>query len=117
MLPVIDSDKPEVEYTYPVAGATLAEDDAIEFTVTDAAGNIVRVLVAAWMRADDTHEMVFDGEVFVSQYAAESTRVAIEDGWAFSVKRVGGWPEGTAVTMRAWAVDAAGNIENVPGGD
>jgi len=113
----IDEVGPIVTYTFPAEGDQLEPTSPIRFDVTDSTENLARTVIAAWLHATEKTEVVWDGMQFVPPYDTLSTRIAISEGYTYFVARTGGWPYGESVTMRVWAVDAAGNEENVPGGD
>jgi len=110
-----DAEGPIVEYLSPEAMATLLSEDPIIFTVTDLTGNLNQIVVAAILRATGVHEIVHDGVSFAQNYSSLSSRVEISQGFEYTVRRNAGWPLGTRVSMRVWAVDAGGNTEIAPG--
>lgn len=109
-----DTQGPVVEYLYPAVGTALQPLDPVIFNVADATSNLQRALVAARLASLGVEELAFDGQRFVGRYAIGSMRTAIADGWAFVLRRQDGWPSGTTVTVRVWATDTAGNVEDVP---
>ena len=112
---IADEEGPIVEYISPEDTATLLAADPIIFTVTDPTGNLGRVVVAAILHSTVVHEIVHDGISFAQNYANLSSRVTIAQGFEFTVRRNSGWPLGTRVSMRVWAVDTGGNVEATPG--
>jgi hypothetical protein len=110
-----DAEGPLVEYLSPEAMATLLSEDPIIFTVIDPTGNLNQIVVAAILHATGVHEIVHDGVAFAQNYSNLSSRVEITQGFEYTVRRNAGWPLGTRVSMRVWAVDTGGNTETTPG--
>jgi len=110
-----DAEGPIVEYLSPEAMATLLSEDPIVFTVTDPTGNLNQIVVAAILHTTGVHEIVHDGVSFAQDYSSLSFRVEIAQGFEYTVRRNAGWPLGTRVSMRVWAVDTGGNTEIAPG--
>jgi hypothetical protein len=101
-----DTTLPTVSNFSPVAGTTIEADDPLQFDVTDDSGEFARILVVAKYE-DLSEELIHDGESFVGVYTTNSTRSLITNGFQYIVYRYGGWPSG--VTIRVFAIDAAGN--------
>ena len=110
-----DAEGPIVEYLSPEAMATLLSENPIIFTVIDPTGNLNQIVVAAILHTTGVHEIVHDGVSFAQNYSSLSFRVEIAQGFEYTVRRNAGWPLGTRVSMRVWAVDTGGNTEIAPG--
>lgn len=110
-LPSQDTTKPVVAFVSPIESAQIETGDALVFDVTDNSGQLGRVLVAVVIASTADQELAHDGIAFTARYTALSTRTAIVGGFRFSIRRTGGWPRGTTVTVRVWAVDPSGNLE------
>lgn len=102
---------PEVAFVSPAPGTTLLPTDQIVFDVTDNLDELGRAWVALANNATGDVELLHDGSSFTPRYAALSSRVAIVDGFRFTVRRTGGWPSGSTITVRVFAVDQDGNLE------
>jgi len=102
---------PVVTYIYPGELDTLRVADPIIFSVVDSTGNLNRILAAVEIIPTGIQELVHDGLSFTSMYRLGSSRTAIENGFEYVVRRRHGWPTGTQIRVRVWAVDSAGNIE------
>jgi len=102
---------PVVTYIYPGELDTLRVADPIIFSVVDSTGNLNRILAAVEIISTGIQELVHDGLSFTSMYRLGSSRTAIENGFEYVVRRRHGWPTGTQIRVRVWAVDSAGNIE------
>lgn len=68
-------------------GDTVSRNGAIEFSQS----NNVWAVVSVAFPSLGNQEVAWDGEAFTVQYAA-SERTASGDGWAFALRRQGGWP-------------------------
>jgi len=104
---------PVVVYIYPGELDTLRVADPIIFSAVDLTSNLRRVLVAVEIMTTGVQELVHDGLSFTSMYRLGSSRTAIENGFEYVVRRRHGWPTGTQIRVRVWAVDSAGNIEGL----
>lgn len=106
--------EPEVTIVSPTNGE-LGLTDAIVFDVTDDEGEFHAVFV--WVNLLDigSSEVVHDGDSFAARYVALSSRAAIADGYRYTVRRSGGWPQPVLATatpqleIRIKAIDSAGN--------
>jgi len=110
-VPLFDEVPPVVTFVSPLEGTQIEAGDALVFDVTDDSGTLGRVLVVAFLSRTADQELAHDGAAFTARYAARSTRTAIANGFRFSLRRTGGWPTGTTVTVRVFAVDPSGNLE------
>jgi hypothetical protein len=100
---------PAITNVDPPPGA-LGRDQAITFRLTDDLEEYV--LKELWVRFGDvpSYDLAHDGTSFLGEYAPLSTRSAVPHGWDFSLRRVGGWPAGMTVRLRATVVDSEGNM-------
>ena len=102
-----DGAAPVVTLVSPLAG-TLEAFEAVVVDVTDNT-TLGRVFLVARMPALNLEELIYAGNRFTPQYAAQSSQVAIAGGFRFTVKRSAGWP--ASPTLDAYAVDASGTTE------
>lgn len=106
--PVPDTTPPVVTLVSPT-DRHVDPGEAIVFDVTDNIGDFARILFAVAFPSLGVTELVHDGTVFVDAYAASSTRVAISNGWRYSLTRTGGWP--ASPRARIFVTDGSGNNE------
>lgn len=97
---------PIVSLLFPLNQA-LESQASIGIDVTDPDGNLGRVIITARIDAAGVEEVVFQGERFASAYAARSTRVAIANGFRYTISRSAGWPGSPSIDV--YAVDATGS--------
>jgi hypothetical protein len=102
-----DGAAPVVTLVSPLTGFVEAFQ-AVVIDVTDNVG-LGRVFVVADMPGSGREELVYRGDRFTAQYAAQSTQVAIAGGFRFTIKRSAGWP--SSPTLVAYAVDLTGTTE------
>lgn len=102
-----DGAAPVVTLVAPLTGSL----EAFEPVVVDVTDNTAlgRVFLVARMPASNLEELIYAGDRFTPQYAAQSSQVAIAGGFRFTVKRSAGWP--SSPTLDAYAVDASGTTE------
>jgi phage baseplate assembly protein W len=98
---------PVVDDVLPNVDSAVSENTILQFSVTDADNNLVRIAVNAIYSSGD-QEVVYDGSAFAARYLANSTLSAITNGYRFRVLRAGKWPE--APMLRVLAIDAGVNI-------
>jgi hypothetical protein len=83
----------------------IAPGTTLHVTITDNIGLRVSFLWATF--ASGHWEVVHDGDDYSPIYSGESTRDIVPGGFAYHLKRRGGWP--SAPTIRAKPIDLAGN--------
>lgn len=102
-----DTTPPTVSDFDPAPGSRLTSRSApVSFSVTDAGGLALVFVTVRY--PGGAEEVAHDGGAFVGAFAGASTRVAIVDGWRYTLRRVGGWPE--APTIRVSPIDTSGNV-------
>jgi hypothetical protein len=107
--PAPDLTPPTVTLVSPAMGpGRIQPSTPIVFDVTDSSGSVGRIFVFATTRLGGPKELVHDGSAFEPEYAANSVRSAISNGFRYSVLRFGGWPT-SHVQIRTWPIDAVGN--------
>lgn len=111
-IPTPDTEPPEVTFVSPVPGSSIGLEDELVVNVTDNLDALERALLVVYIHSTGVQELVFDGTSFTARYVAQSTRVAITNGYQFTLRRTGGWPNNTFVTVRVFAVDDEGNTES-----
>ena len=99
-----DVTAPVVSIVSPTEGSAIMENTPLVLDVTDT--GLKRALLWVTFPTLGTDELVFNGSAFTSQYSA-SSRVAITNGFRFTVVRRGGWP--ASPQLSAAAYDASGN--------
>lgn len=102
-----DGAAPVVTLVSPLNGSVEAFE-AVVIDVTDNVG-LGRVFVVADMPGSGREELVYRGDRFTAQYAAQSTQAAITGGFRFTIKRSAGWL--SSPTLVAYAVDLTGTTE------
>lgn len=107
-----DTTPPTVTFVSPLSGTLIDITDSLIFDVTDDSGSLGRVLVVVVDSATAEQELAFDGSAFTARFLALSTQTAITNGYRFSLRRTGGWPAGSNLTVRVFAVDPSGNLES-----
>lgn len=98
--------QPVVSLNFPLNQAVESQA-SIGLEVTDPDGNLGRVIITARIEAFGIEEVVFQGDRFAPAYAARSTRVAIANGFRYTISRSAGWPGSPSIDV--YAVDAAGS--------
>lgn len=98
---------PVVDNFDPPKGATIERTERISFDVTDDSGLFARILVAVSYDGIGDTDLVHDGDRFTAVYATRSSRVAIPNGYRYTIGHVSGWP--SAPRVRIFPVDAEGN--------
>lgn len=101
-----DGSPPVVSLNFPLNQAVEGQA-SIGIDVTDVGGNLGRVIITARIEAFGIEEVVFQGDRFAPAYAARSTRVAIANGFRYTISRSAGWPGSPSIDV--YAVDAAGS--------
>lgn len=103
-----DTTAPVVSFV-TTPGAELSPTDPVVVDVTDNLNALGLVMLGLVQTGSDVVELVHDGTSFMPRYSALSTRVAIANGYRYSLRRAGGWAAGAALTFKVWAVDTDGN--------
>jgi len=100
------STPPFVGNFIPPQGQFIASNTFLTFDVIDPDGFRL-VLLTASFPSMNIYEVIHDGEAFGPNYNdGNSGRVAIEDGFHFSILRKGGWP--TSPTIVPFVIDVFG---------
>lgn len=107
-----DPTPPAAVIVSPVEGAAVTPNTALVVRVTDATGNLLRVMIVARFPNGD-EELVGvaspEGFRYTARYSGSSLS-GVTGGADFSVVRTGGWQQ--APTLDVYAVDEAGNLES-----
>lgn len=101
-----DDIAPVVDNFDPAPGTQIEVDTPLRFSVTDNLGSFTRTIVTAKF-PDGSEEIIHDWDSFNDYYAAHSARIAITNGFRYTVRRTMGWPG--SPTIRVFAIDSAGN--------
>lgn len=104
-IPGVDAVQPVISNFAPAPGTPILGDSTLQFDVTDNLGLFRRIILLA-KYVDGSYEVVFDGDAFANTYSS-SLVTSIVNGYHFSLRRVGGWPNGP--TLYAFAIDTSGN--------
>lgn len=82
----------------------------VQFEVIDSGSPIVLVVPIITLDPNVAGELVHDWTLgaFTPIYAQNSVRVAITNGFRYTMRRSFGWT--SPPTLRVWAVDSAGNV-------
>lgn len=105
----VDTTPPVVTLVSPL-DRRVDPGEALVFDVTDNIGAFARIVFAVAFPSLGVTELVHDGAVFVDAFTAGSTRVAISNGWRYSLTRSGGWP--ASPRARVFVTDSSGNNES-----
>jgi hypothetical protein len=101
--PVVPGDPPVVSNVIPQILSQVIGDATLQFDVTDPDGDIHDLWLYAIFTTAGTHEMIHDGEnSFAPYYLQSSRREAITNGWRYTLRRVGGWPESPQIRIRGF---------------
>ena len=103
-----DTIAPEVKNFVPPIGTAIGRTDFVQFDVTDDTSEFTFICIIARF-ANGVCECVWDGDSFSPRYLAGSSRVAIECGFRFTVRRTGGWIS-TPIVLETIAIDRGCNI-------
>lgn len=101
----IVSDAPISTVVSPASGVLDAQG-AIVLDVTDTDSALRRVFLVMRIPALGLEELVHQGDRFTPTYAARSTRVAIADGFRYTINRAGGWP--ASPVLDVYPIDVSG---------
>ena len=101
-----DAVKPVVSNVSPPINSDIDPKTSINFDVTD---NILlkKVIIIAKFDKGAIWENVFDGLNFAPNYANDSIKTTITNGFHFSLQRLGGWPSKPNALVVAF--DTSGN--------
>ena len=101
---------PVFQNILPAPNSSIDPAALIQFDVVDAGSAIVLVVPIIAVDPNVAGELVHDWTLgqFSPAYAQNSTKVAITNGWRYTMRRLNGWF--APPVLRAWAVDAAGNV-------
>lgn len=99
---------PTVSYVSPTPGSSIDPTDPIVLDVTDVDTASLPGTFLFMRAVDGSQEVAWDGAAFSSNYAT-STRVAIPDGFRYTLRRAGGWPIG-GITIRSNVIDDTGGF-------
>jgi len=104
----IDSVNPEIKNFVPAIGSVIGRTDYVQFDVTDDTSEFTIIFVIASF-PDGSCECVWDGDSFRPRYLAGSSRVPIECGFRFTIRRTGGWPS-ASILVETTAIDRGCNV-------
>ncbi len=94
--------EPQITNLSPAPGSVIYPWTTVSFDVTDETG----ILFLEIQADHGTREVIHDGDAFVYPYTT-SSRVPVENGWRYQVRRTGGWKTSPRFLVRAF--DTAGN--------
>jgi hypothetical protein len=107
---VSDGVPPRLTVVSPAEGSTIGHTAALHLRLVDMAGFALRDLWIGFGQTPTSYELMHDGTSFRGAYAAGSSEAPIVGGWEFVVSRLGGWPYGHQIRLRANVVDVGGNV-------
>lgn len=99
---------PVVTLVTPLEGP-LSESGAIVFDVTDADADLGTVFASITYEGTGLTETIVDADGFTQGFAGASTREVITNGYRYTVRRFGPWPQ-TRATLKVSALDTSGNL-------
>lgn len=100
-----DSVPPVVDNISPASGSSILPTGTVSFDVTDETSLAYHAVFAYYPSTGD-YDVVFDGDSFTQRYIG-SGRVAIANGFRYTLARSSGWQ--ASPTIRVRAVDGGGN--------
>lgn len=84
---------PAVSNWSPAPQTAITINNTISFDVTDASGLFRRILVLVQFTGLEIYDTAFDGSTFGQRYLGPgNSKVAITNGFRFTLLREGGWP-------------------------
>lgn len=95
---------PTVNVVSPSPGRGITKDTPLVLDVQDT--GLRRVIIGLSFLGAEDEFLAFDGDQFAGRFTT-SSRLAIDNGWRFSLRRKGGWPG--SPRLRVWAYDSDGN--------
>jgi len=97
---------PVISNVTPATGTAIAPTDSLGFDVTDPEGFRLIMLVADFP-AIGIREVIHDGLTFSANYSGSAnSRVAITNGFQYTILRTGGWPVSPRIIP--YAIDVTG---------
>ena len=96
---------PEIQNVSPNLDSSILPTATVQFDIVDTDGDLFDVVVFAIFAENGIDEVVHFGSsatAFGQRYLQSSTRTAITNGFRYSIKRVGGWPEPPRLRIRAF---------------
>lgn len=102
-----DENAPEISNFDPVIGTAIGRTDPIQFVVTDDIEIAIVFIVVRY--STGIAECAYDGSSFHANYLSGSSRVDIDGGYRFTIRRTGGWSS-TPITVDIIATDLCGNV-------
>jgi hypothetical protein len=100
----ISGNAPVASLVSPASGVLDAQE-AIVIDVTDTDSALRRVFLVMRIPAFGLEELVHQGDRFTPDYA-RSTRVAIVNGFRYTIRRAGGWP--ASPVLDVYPIDVTG---------
>ena len=103
--PIVTNQDPDI-------GTEIQATDTISFDVIDDTGFNCIAIIASFADLPDIVEVVHDGDGFRGMYnTGSNTRVALGNGFRYTVLRKGGWP--ASPTLEFLVVDESGQVAQV----
>lgn len=103
-----DTTLPVVDNFAPAEDTSINPTDSVAFDVTDDSDDFHSIMITVFYPDSSTWEVIHTGAQFAPRFGAGSGRVAITNGYRYTVRRQGGWLN-TPFKIYPFAVDAAGN--------
>lgn len=101
---------PVVSNVSPFGGTAIAATDPLSFDVTDESGLFREIVVIASFPNVGLLEIIHMDAAFGPQYTQYSSRVAITNGYRYTVLRNGGWPASPTIIVKAIDLTGAENV-------
>lgn len=109
--PPVPPSAPTISDVEPAAGVAVYADTAISFSVTDIdnfSSIIPMIILDPYGTPEPVSRGVADGDFAFEARYSSSTRIAIANGYRYTIRRRGGWP--AAPRLQIWATDLSGGI-------
>lgn len=102
-----DVTPPTVDNFVPPINSPLQPFESVSFDVKDNLGQFCAIFVITAFVSRGDEEATHDSAIFSPRYRAGSSRIAITNGFRYTLARTGGWP--VKPTFRIIAIDPDGN--------
>jgi hypothetical protein len=102
---------PTISDIEPASGQPVYPDTPISFNVTDVdsfSAIIPMIILNPYGTPEPVSRGVADGDFAFEALYSRSTRIAITNGYRYTIRRRGGWP--AAPRLQIWATDLSGGI-------
>lgn len=97
-----DGAPPSIQNVTPAAGSPVLPETVVGFDIIDGDADLYDVVVMAIFESRGIYEVIWDGDNFSPRYLGGSTRTTIANGFRYTLKRAGNWPEKPKIRIRAF---------------